>query len=103
MSEEQIEYQVKAQANLTESKFKAQADEYLSKMEEFKKIEKKMKQFEANIKQYMIDNEVREYKNKIGSFTIVERKVSLLNRALIEDIEQYYTETKRKTMYKSIN
>lgn len=96
------EYQVKAQS-VTESKFKSQANEYLAKMEEFKKLEKKMKQWEANIKQYMIENDLREYKSDVGTFTIVERKVSMLNRALIEDIEQYYQETKRKMMYKSIN
>ncbi len=102
MSEEQ-EYQVKAQANLTESKFRIQADEYLQKMEEFKKLEKKMKQYEANIKDYMITNNLREYRNEIGSFTIVTKKMNVLNKALIEDIEQYYSETRRTIMYKSIN
>lgn len=102
MSDDQIEYQVKTQS-ITESKFKSQANEYLAKMEEFKKLEKKMKQWEVNIKQYMVDNDIREFKSDIGTITIVERKVSVLNRALIDDIEQYYQETRRKIMYKSIN
>lgn len=52
MSEE-IEYQVIAQT-IRESKFKQQADEYLSRIEEYKKLEKKMKQYEANIKHQKI-------------------------------------------------
>ena len=94
--------QVKAQ-NLTKERFEAQANEYLEAMEQYKKTEKKMKQYEVNIKEYMVQNDVREYKNEVGSFTIVTKKVSMLNRALIEDIEQYYTETKRITMYKSLH
>jgi uncharacterized protein YlzI (FlbEa/FlbD family) len=102
MAEEQI-FEVKAQSGMTEKKFKAQADEYLSKMEEFKKLEKKMKQYEANIKDYMITNKIESYKNEIGSFTIVTRKQSRLDRSLIEDIDKYYREIRMTTMYKSVN
>jgi len=95
------ENQVKAQT-ITEIKFNQQATEYLSKMESFKKLEKKMKQYESNIKNYMIDNNIKDFTNEVGSFTIVKKKVSMLNRTLIEDIEQYYEETQRKIMYKSV-
>ena len=62
-----------------------------------------MKQYEANIKDYMISNKIKEYSNEAGSFTIISKKVSVLDRSLIEDIDQYYTEKKSKIMYKSIN
>ena len=97
-----IEFEIKP-SEIDETKFKTQCDFYLNKLEEFKKTEKKMKQYEANIKQYMINNGVREYSNETGSFTIVSKKVSVLDRSLIEDIEQYYVEMKRKIMYKSVH
>lgn len=81
-----------------EAKFKREADEYLSLLENYKK----MKQYEANIKHYMVENDLDLYTNDRGRITIDHVKVNCLNRALIEDITQHYEETDRIIMRKTL-
>ena len=100
---EDNECEAKAQLIKSKEIFENQACWVLNQLEEFKKIEKKMKQYEANIKAYMVDNNIDTFKSKQGSFTIITKKVSLLDKNKIEDIEKYYVEQKRVIMYKSIN
>ncbi len=101
MSEEQL--QTAKPQKINNVKFKSQANEYMAKLEEFKKLEKKMKQYESNIKQFMIDNGISLFETEHGTFSIVARKVNVLNKSLIDDIDQYYEEVKRVIMYKSLN
>ncbi len=93
---------LKAHANLTEEKFKKEATEYLSKMEEYKKLDKMMKQYEANIKEYMLSNDLDIFSNEIGRITIDYVKVNCLDRSLIDDIHQYYKEEHRVIMRKTL-
>ena len=95
--------EVNPEVNLTHEKFMIQADEYLSHLEEYKKIDKMMKQYESNIKSYMVDNDIDVYKNEKGRITIDYVKVNCLNRALIKDIHQYYEEITRITMRKTVS
>ena len=99
---EEFENTVKPQ-KLSEDKFKREANEYLSVLEEYKKMDKMMKQYESNIKNYMVDNDVDTYANKHGRITIEHSKRNCLNRALINDISQYYQEISCVTMRKSLN
>ena len=103
--EEQIQeqFEIKPEINISKDKFKRQADDYLSKLEDYKKMDKLMKQYESNIKSYMVKNELETYTNQLGRITIDYVKVNCLNRALIEDITQYYEETSRIMMRKSLN
>lgn len=97
------EFETKPEANITSERFKKQADEYLSKLEAYKKLDKEMKQYEANIKSYMVANDTEVYKNEYGRIIIDYVKVNCLNRALIDDIRQYYEETTRVYMRKTLN
>lgn len=101
MSDDQ-EFQVKAELNLTKEKFEREANEYLSKLLEYKKIDKMMKQYEANLKEYMVKNDIDMFHNDFGRITIDYVKVNCLNRALIDDIKQYYTEQDRIIMRKTL-
>ena len=102
MSDEQIEYQVKAETNLTKDKFEREANEYLCKLAEYKLLDKTMKQYEANLKEYMVSNDIDVYINDVGRITIDYVKVNCLNRALIDDIKQYYHEQSRVVMRKTL-
>ena len=83
-------------------KFNVEVDTYLSKLAEYKKIDKLMKQYESNIKEYMLKNDMSMYENKIGSVMITHSTTNCLDRSLIENIEQYYNEQPRITMMKSL-
>lgn len=95
------EYTIKPM-KLSKEKFEKEATEYLSKLEEYKLIDKTMKQFEANIKEYMVQNDIDIFSNDVGRITVDFVKVNCLNRALIEDIKQYYEETTRVVMRKTL-
>ncbi len=103
MSDEtEFESKLKPEANMTKEKFKRDADIYLSKLEEYKLFDREMKQYESNIKNYMVENDVDVYKNEYGRITIDFISVNCLNRALIDDIKQYYEETTRVMMRKTL-
>ena len=102
MSDEQEYNQVKAELNLTTEKFKREADDYLDKLAEYKMIDKTMKQYEANLKEYMVKNDMDIYTNDKGRITLDYVKVNCLNRALIDDIRQYYSEQDRVVMRKTL-
>ena len=101
-NEQETTFQVKPEV-LNEEKFKRQADLYLSQLEAYKKLDKEMKQYESNIKEYMVKNDLDIYFNDTGRITIDYCKVNCLNRALIDDIKQYYEETTRTIMRKTLN
>ena len=102
MSDESIEYQVKPEPNLNLEKFKKEADDYLNKLESYKMLDKTMKQYEANLKEFMVKNDMEIYTNDKGRITIDYVKVNCLNRALIDDIRQYYHEQDRIIMRKTL-
>ena len=102
MSDEQETFQVKPDTDLTMEKFKKEANEYLAKLEEYKLLDKTMKQYEANIKAFMVDNDLDIYSNEIGRITIDYSKVNRFDRSLIEDIHQYYRETDVIIMRKTL-
>ena len=102
MASEDIFPEIKPQT-LSKDKFEAEALVYLSKLEEYKKMDKMMKQYESNIKNYMVKNDMDTYNNELGYISIQYSKINCLNRALIEDIHQYYEETPRITMRKSLH
>ena len=96
------EFQVKAESNLTKEKFEREANDYLEKLASYKMLDKTMKQYEANLKEYMVKNDLDIYTNDKGRITIDYVKVNCLNRALIDDIRQYYAEQDRVIMRKTL-
>lgn len=95
------EIKLKARVS-TDEKFEREANDYLSKLQEYKKLDKLMKQYEANIKEYMLKNDLDIYTNDKGRITLDFVTVNCLNRALINDIEQYYCEEERVIMRKTL-
>jgi len=96
------EFQAVPEKNLNKDKFEREANDYLEKLSAYKALDKTMKQYEANIKEYMVSNDVDIYMNDKGRITIDYVKVNYLNRALINDISQYYTEQDRVIMRKTL-
>jgi hypothetical protein len=95
--------EVKPQNISNDDKFNKMADELLSNWSEYKKLDKKMKMLDVSLKKYMVDNNMTHYKNNNGSLTVISQSRQMLNRSLIEDIEQYYEDTDIKIMFKSSN
>ncbi len=60
------EYEIKPEVLESKEKFEYQANYYLTKFEEFKKLEKTMKQYEHNIRAYMIDKNIETYTDDVG-------------------------------------
>ncbi len=97
----ETEYETKPQDIKSKEQFEKMASEMLSNWTEYKKLDARMKLLDASTKKYMVDNKIKIYENDHGSLMIVEQKVRVLDRALIDDIEKYKIDTKRKIMYKS--
>ena len=95
------ESKVKAET-LTKEKFEKEANEYLSKLEEYKKLDKLMKQYESNIKTHMINSDMDVFVNDVGMITISYAKHNMFDRSLIHDIKQYYVEQDRVIMRKTL-
>ena len=89
MSEEEIIYTVKPVGIKSEEKFKQMADEMLANWAEYKKLDTRMKLLDASTKQYMLDNHMDKYESSKGKINIIPQQRRMLNRALIEDIDQY--------------
>jgi hypothetical protein len=68
-----------------EQTFEQMSEKLLKNWVECKKLDMRMKLFDESVKKYMVKKDMKTY------------------RALIEDVEQYYNETKRIMMYKTIN
>ncbi len=97
------EFELPKPQKLSTERFEKEANELLNNLEEFKSFERRMKQLESNVKKYMIENEVETFKNEKGYLNISYSTIRLLNRALIEDIDNYYENTERITLRKNLN
>lgn len=71
--------------------------------QEFKTMEKKVKQFEYKVKQYMLANGLEELTLGDMVFTIKKYSSEILDRSLVPDIEQYYKTVERITFRKYKN
>jgi hypothetical protein len=99
--EPETEYETKPQAIKNKETFEKMASEMLSNWKEYKKLDARMKLLDSSTKKYMVDNKMKVYENQYGSLMIVEQNTRVLDRSLIDDIEQYKVDTVRKIMYKS--
>ncbi len=81
--------------------FEKMTDELLKGWSEYKKLDSRMKLLDESIKKYMIDNDRQFYENEYGALCIVSQNRRVLDRSLIEDIEQYKVDAVFKMMYKS--
>jgi hypothetical protein len=87
MSEQ--EYEIKPQKGLTKEKFEQESLILLSRLDEYKALDKMIKQYMANCKEYMTINEIQDYKNEAGTLFLKPQNRNMLNRALIPEIEKY--------------
>jgi hypothetical protein len=99
--QEEFTYPVKPQAIKSKEKFEAMADEMLGAWKEYKKLDARMKLLDASTKQYMIDNKMDTHKCEKGSIAIVPQTRRMLDRELIDDIEQYKVDVNMFIAYKS--
>ena len=100
MSDEQ-EYEQKTIKVKNVKQFEQMSEELLKNWTEYKKLDTRMKLLDASVKKYMVENDKQVYENKYGSLCVVSQNRRVLDRSLIEDIEQYKIETEIKIMYKS--
>jgi hypothetical protein len=98
--EQEYENTVKPQ-RINEEKFKKEAEIYFKQFDEYKRMDKMMKQYEANIKDFMVRNKMSHYEDDYGMVSVMEKTVNRLDRSLIDDIHQYYRETRSIYMYKA--
>lgn len=92
---------VKPQIIKNQEKFEAMATEFLSKLTEYKKLEARMKLLDASCKKYMLDNDMKNFSCESGELTVVQSNRLMLDRSLIDDIEQYKVPMKITMMYES--
>ena len=100
MSEEQ-EYETKPLSVKSFQQFEQMSEELLKGWAEYKKLDTRMKLLDASVKKYLIDNCKIAHENKYGHLSIVTQNRRMLDRSLIDDIEQYKIDTEIKMMYKS--
>jgi hypothetical protein len=98
---ENNEFEVKP-INVSDELFEKQFIEYSNKFAEYKKLEKLMKQYEANIKNHMIKNKIQTKQNEKLIVAIQPMTRNMLDRSLIDDIHKYYRETECKVMRKIV-
>lgn len=91
---------VKAQ-EVSKEVLKYQMKEYVENYDNYKKLDKMMKQYEANIKEYMKKNEIDILKTEGMVFNLKVAFANILDRTLIPNIRQYYSEQKRYVLSKS--
>ena len=92
------DFEIKPETNISKEKFEREA---LSKLEEYKKIDKTMKQYTSNCKEYMLKNCIQDYRNDSGVLFLKTQNRNVLNRELIPDIEQYYEEKQLSILTKN--
>jgi hypothetical protein len=97
----ETECETKPQDIKNKEQFEKMASEMLSHWTEYKKLDARMKLLDASTKKYMIDNKMKVYESKSGEIVIVEQLRRVLDRSLIEDIEQYKIDAKVKLSFKS--
>lgn len=100
MSEER-EYEPKSINVKSVEQFEQMSEELLKGWTEYKKLDTRMKVLDASVKKYMVDNDKTTYENKYGALCVVCQNRRVLDRSLIDDIEQYKIDTEIKMMYKS--
>lgn len=99
--EPETEYETKPQDIKNKEQFEKMASEMLSHWTEYKKLDARMKLLDASTKKYMIDNKMKVYETKNGEIVIVEQLRRVLDRSLIDDIEQYRIDARVKLSFKS--
>lgn len=99
-NEEEIDYPVKPMKIGDKEKFEKLANEMLTGWKEFKNIEKRMKLLDASCKDYMLKNNMDNYKCNNGVIAITKRMQNRLDRTLINDIELYMVESEMNFSYK---
>lgn len=94
------EVSIRAMPVKNEEFAKKYANELLGKLGEFNKMKRRVELLTATLKKYMEDNNMDIFNVENGKLTIVEQKRNILNKALIDDIDQYYDLVTVKIMYK---
>ena len=98
---ETVEHETKPQEIKSKEQFEKMANEMLSQWKEYKKLDARMKLLDASTKKYMVDKGMKMYECDKGDIMIVKQKRRQLDRALIDDIEQYKVDTECMIAYKS--
>ena len=102
MNDEQ-EYEQKTIKVKNLSQFESMSLELLKNWTAYKQLDAKMKLLDASVKKYMVENDKQTHENMYGALYVVSQSRRVLDRTLIEDIEQYKVDTEIKMMYKSAN
>lgn len=100
MSDEQ-EYEQKTISVKSVRQFEQMSEELLKNWTSYKQLDARMKLLDASVKKYMVDNDKQTYENQYGALCIVSQNRRVLDRSLIDDIEQYKVDAEVKIMYKS--
>ena len=100
MSDQQ-EYEQKTISVKSVRQFEQMSEELLKNWTEYKKLDTRMKLLDASVKKYMTDNDKQTHENQYGALCVVTQNRRMLDRSLIDDIEQYKVDAEVKMMYKS--
>lgn len=98
---EEIEYAQKTLKIKSEEQFQIMLKELLSNWKTYKVLDSRMKILDSSIKKYMNDNNLIVSENEYGSVVIINQNRRILDRSLIDDIEQYKVDSLVSMMYKS--
>lgn len=98
MSEETIE--AKPMNVKNSEQFEQFAEELLKNWQDYKKLDTRMKLLDATVKKYLVDNGKVSYENVYGSVSLITQNRRVLDRSLINDIEQYKVDSEVKMMFK---
>lgn len=100
MSDEE-QYEQKTISVKNVKQFEQMSEELLKNWTEYKKLDARMKLLDSSVKKYMVKKDMQTYQNKYGALCVVSQNRRVLDRSLIDDIEQYKIDTEFKIMYKS--
>jgi len=95
------EFEIKPISVKSLEQFEKMSEELLSQWTEYKKLDAKMKLLDSSVKNYMIKNGMNTYKNNHGNLSIITQTRNILDRNLIDNIEQYKVESEINIMFKS--
>jgi len=99
--EQELEVKPKQIKNANQAK--KYANELLENWTEFCALKKRMDILNSTLKKYMQDNHMSSFKVENGELLSIKQKRNMLNRALIDDIEQYYEISDVYMLYKQPN
>lgn len=97
------EYEAKPMSIKNKEQVEKYANELLSKWEDFSALKKRMDVLNSTLKKYMEENDLKNLQVENGSLVLMTQKRNVLNRALIDDIDQYYELTQVKMLFKQPN